>query len=92
MLFLFSLPDCETEAYVTHDPMFKEISGVHLNLDFISDGMVKKMTEQLQKTDPAFKGLDLCMSEFMYSYAKCMRKTLKNGLKPDGTALVHHSF
>jgi len=94
MLFLFSLPEGETEAYVTHDPMFKEVSGVHLDLDFISDDMVQKMTEQLKKTNPGFKGLcsRLRLSDFMYSYSECMEKTLENGLKPEGTALVHYYF
>ncbi|CAM9516706.1 unnamed protein product, partial [Laminaria digitata] len=47
MLFLFALFDCETEAYVTHDPMFEGVSGVQLYLNFITDDMVEKMKKQM---------------------------------------------
>ena len=39
MLFLFCLADCETGAYISHDPMFKDVSGYQSGVDFLTAGM-----------------------------------------------------
>ena len=94
MIFLFSLPDCETEAYITHDPLFKDVSGLHLDAKFITDDMAEEMTQQIiKKGNPDFKGVrDGDWREFMYSYAECMTRTYENGLTPKATVLSHYYF
>lgn len=95
MLFLFSLEDCVTEAYISHDPMFKEISGVHWgDVSYITDEMCLKMVEHLKDEDIHYT-LDEIKGDFpqfLYEYASRMVKVEEEGLTPNATALVTHRF
>lgn len=96
MLFLFCLADCETGAYISHDPMFKDVSGYQSGVDFLTAGMIKKMTKQIKKAEPEFKGLgtnydSLQLREFVYSYAECMEEC-EQGESSKGTVVVHVLF
>ena len=90
MLFLFALCDCRTEAYVSHNPIFDKVSGVHLDQRFITAEMVEAMTYEIKKDEPDFRGFEGDMSSFLYAYTSCMDELCESGLTPKGTTLVHY--
>ncbi len=97
MLFIFSLPDAETKAYISYDPMFQGISGYQSDFTrIITKDMIEKMTEEGKKIDPDFYEIggdysDEDLSNFLYGYGECMEEC-DGGEIAKGTVLVHIYF
>lgn len=97
MMFIFSLPDAETKAYISHDPVFKGVSGYQKSCAFISEDMIEKMTKDTKDIDPnamvLSKGYsDEDMSHFMYGYADECMEECEGGEVADGTVVVSVYF
>lgn len=96
MIFVFALSDMVTESYISHDLIFKAVSGFHYEAEIITGDMIASMAEQVKKVDPTYTGLREQytredMNSFLYNYTSCM-ESCGSGQASKGGLLVRHYF
>lgn len=93
VLFVFALADCETQAFITYDPVFNDVSGFHLEPNSIlTEDMVSKMTEDMVSTGIVPPNPKMNVHEFLYSYTCCMERTYVSTKTPKAFVVVHYHF